>query len=280
MRAMAPPTTAVEQILRACSNSIQNQELAARIVASLGHFSAQELDYRNRALASLLYTFPVENVTDGLSQREMSWLYSAVFARLNGPTRHIYDAIKLSAPGLICPLCNQRTVGTLDHHMSKQDYPAFAVTPFNLIPACRDCNTDTGARAMTTPAEQTFHPYFDQIDHDIWLYAAVEESTPPVVRFEARPPPAWDAGIRAKVEGHFHAFKLGVLYSVHAGSELNNIEDDISRLAQKEGAAGLKEEFIQRALGRREKIRNNWQAAMYSALADSEWFCREGYLLI
>jgi len=280
MRDMLPPTNAVVEILNACTNSIQNQELAGRLTAALGHFSALEVDYRDRALASLLYTLPVERITGGITQAEMSWLYTAVFARLNGPTRHIYDAIKLAAPGLICPLCNQRTVGTLDHHMSKQSYPGFAVTPLNLVPACKDCNTDTGARAVTTAAEQTFHPYFDHIDDEIWLHAVVEESSPPVIRFEARPPQTWEPSKRSKVENHFHTFKLGVLYSVHAGAELQNIEDDVLRLAQKEGPNGLKEEFTHRASGRRKKVRNNWQAAMYSALANSDWFCQEGYLLI
>jgi hypothetical protein len=280
MRNIPPPITAVEEILKACAKSIQNKELSGRIINSLAHFSGLETEYKNRALASLLYMFPVEDVTAGISQEEMSWLYSKVFSRLNGPTRHLYDAIKLAAPGLICPLCNQRTVGTLDHQLSKQNYPSFAVTPFNMVPACRDCNSDTGARALAVSDDQTFHPYFDRVDDEIWLYATLEESSPPVFKFEVRPPQIWAPEKQKKVEKHFNTFKLAVLYSVHAASELQNIKDDVLRIAYKEGLIGLQDEFTQRALGRRRKVLNNWQAAMYSALAMSEWFCKGGYIEI
>jgi hypothetical protein len=55
----------------------------------------------------------------GISQEEMSWLYSNSFSQKGGPTRDIYNALKALAPGEICPLCNQqvvRTWGLLDSY--------------------------------------------------------------------------------------------------------------------------------------------------------------------
>lgn len=280
MRNIRRPTFEVQAILQSCADSIRDRELAARLHAAIGHFAELEALYAQRAVGGELYRFPIEAVTGGILSDEMSWLYTKVFSRIKGPTRHIYDAIRLAPPGLICPLCNQRIVSTLDHHMSKQDYPGFALTPFNLVPSCKDCNTDTNVRSMTEPGNQTVHPYFDNVDDSIWLYGVVEESTPPVIRFEVRAPDNWEAGKRQKVEYHFRTFKLAQLYTVHAGSELQNIAGDVERISQNLGFEGVREELAYRAAGRRRHLRNTWQGAMYSALAESDWFCSEGHLVI
>lgn len=277
MRSIAPPISSVGNILVSLAGNIENRDLAARLLAAQPHIVQLEQEYMRRASNNSLHTFPAEAETNGISQGEMSWLYSRSFARKGIPTRPLYEALKMSAPGEICPLCNQRVVRTLDHHLSKQDYPAFSVTPVNLVPACRDCNSDTLARPMRAPEDQTFHPYFDNVDDDIWLHGHVEESRPPVVRFEARPPAHWVQDKRTKVVRHFRIFKLGTLYTTHAGSELQNIYGDVDVIAQRGDALVIKDELAQRALARRRVVRNNWQAAMYAALSDSDWFCQGGF---
>jgi len=241
------------------------------------HFSQQEREYGLQAQNNGLYNLPAHSHTQGITQQEMSWLYTKSFARKGSPTRPIYDAIKALAPGEICPLCNQRVVRTLDHHLSKQDYPAFAVTPINLVPSCRDCNSDTLVRAIRVADDQTFHPYFDNVDDEIWLHGGVEQISPPVVHFEARPPAHWDVGKRTKVEHHFRTFKLGALYSAHAGSELQNVYGDVELMARSGDAQTIRDELAQRAHTRRRVVFNTWQAAMYTALSESDWFCRGGF---
>jgi hypothetical protein len=277
MRKLELPASDVSAVIATCAGSIENRDLAARLLAAQAHFARLEQEYALRANTNTLYTFAVEEVTHGISQEEMSWLYSRSFARKGSPTRPIYEALKMLAFGEICPLCNQRIVRTLDHHLSKQDYPAFAVTPFNLVPACRDCNSDTLARRMRAPEDQTFHPYFDDVDDEIWLYGYVAEMSPPVVRFEARPPPHWELGKRTKVEQHFRTFRLGTLYTTHAGSELQNIYGDVEVMARRGGALVIKDELTQRAVARRRVVRNTWQGAMYTALSASDWFCQGGF---
>lgn len=277
MRKINRPQFPLQEIIHLCAGSVRDGQLSERLVAAIPDFSDWEANYVDRAATGELYTIPVSNMAGTITQGEMSNLYSNTFARINGPTRHIYDAIKLLATGAICPLCNQRTVSTLDHHLSKQNYPGFAVTPVNLVPACRDCNMDTLARKSDTLQTQTFHPYFDSIDDAIWLAAYVEESTPPVVRYCTSPPAAWDDRRRLKVSHHFETFKLGVLYSTHAASELQNILGDLEFIDESGGSEAIRSEMRQRAGSRRRVNRNNWQAAMYDALADSAWFCEGGY---
>lgn len=277
MRKINLPAFSVAPIIAACAASIENKDLGVRLLAAQANFTNLEQEYAVRANNNSLHSFPVETQTNGISQEEMSWLYSRSFARKRAPTRPIYDAIKLLASGEICPLCNQRVVRTLDHHLSKQDYPSFAVTPTNLVPACRDCNSDTLARKLQVADDQTFHPYFDDVDDEVWLYAHVEELTPPVVQFEVHGPANWEHGKRVKVEQHFRVFKLGPLYTAHAGSELQNLYGDIDFMASRGGAQVVRDELAQRALARRRIFKNNWQAAMYDALAKSDWFCGGGF---
>lgn len=277
MRKIDLPISKVGNIMISCAGNIQNKVLAAKLVAAQPYFSQQEQEYALRATNNNLHTFPMHIEASGITQEEMSWLYSKSFARKGSPSRLVYDALKALAPGEICPLCNQRVVRTLDHHLAKKDYPGFAITPYNLVPSCRDCNSDTLVRSVNTSDEQTFHPYFDNVDDEIWLYGNVEENSPPVIRFEARPPAQWDYGKRVKVTHHFNTFKLASLYSAHAASELQNIYGDIELMAQRATAQAISAELTARAHSRRRLIRNTWQAAMYSALADSAWFCHGGF---
>ena len=277
MRKINRPQFPLAEIVELCAGSIRNPDLSARLLAARPNFGAWEGGYVDIATRGELYTVPVSHMAGDITQAEMSGLYSGTFARANGPTRHIYDAIKLLAVGAICPLCNQRTVSTLDHHLSKQDYPGFAITPVNLVPACRDCNMDTLARKSDTPQTQTFHPYFDSIDDVTWLVASIEETAPPVIRFAVLAPNAWDDNKRMKIGHHFETFKLGILYSAHAAGELQNIYGELEAIHGSGGVHAMREELRLRSSSRARVTRNNWQAAMYEALASSAWFCEGGY---
>ena len=277
MRKIKRPEFPLAEIVELCAGSVRDAGLSARLLAARAHLSAGEADYIGKATRGELYAIPVSGAAGDITQAEMSRLYNRTFVRANGPTRHIYDAIKLLAAGAICPLCNQRTVSTLDHHLSKQDYPDFAITPVNLVPACRDCNTDTLARESDSPQKQTFHPYFDYIEDATWLVASIEKTAPPVIKFAVSPPGAWDDNKRMKIEHHFETFRLGMLYSAHAAVELQNIYGELESIDKSGGANAMREELRQRFSSRAGVTSNNWQAAMYAALASSAWFCEGGY---
>lgn len=54
--------------------------------------------------------------------------------------RKYYDQILSSSPKNRCPLCGVREVSTLDHYLEKSKYPYLSVSPYNLVPSCKDCN--------------------------------------------------------------------------------------------------------------------------------------------
>jgi hypothetical protein len=124
------------------------------------------------------------------------------------------------------------------------------------------------------------HPYFDVVDDAIWLKARVVEVSPPIVTFFADPPYVWDPIRRARVETHFETFGLATLYTTHAGAELVNVYVDLLDAEGLRDPLILKSHFLETARKRRLPVRNSWQAALYRALADSDWFREGGWLEI
>ena len=81
--------------------------------------------------------------------------------------------------------------------------------------------------------------------------------------------------MQAMVRSHFKVFGLGELYAVHAAGELVNIYFDI--VSNPLPPAQLQAHLGEQAANRRRVVRNSWQAALYQALAQSDWFCQGGY---
>lgn len=276
MRKLLPPAHSLTSIVSLCANSIRDKGLAGRLQGAVASLSVAETSYRALGQVSELYRIaPTATVNGQVSLAEMEALYTKTFMRKGGPTRAIYDAIRAGAPGGICPLCNQRPVSTLDHHLAKSEHPSLAITPINLVPACKDCNTDSSVRRAGTKGEQTLHPYFDSVDGELWLTARVVEGAPPTVVFEPMPPAHWTPDLQAMVVSHFNVFGLAELYGVHAASELLNIYFDI--VSNPLSTAELQAHLREQASNRRRVVRNSWQAALYQGLAQSDWFCGGGY---
>jgi hypothetical protein len=198
-------------------------------------------------------------------------------AKKGAPGRDIYDAIFFSAPQGKCPLCGQRTVSTLDHHLPKAHYPALAVAPLNLVPSCGDCNKAKLASVPTNASEEMLHPYFDDIDGDRWLFAEVIQSQPAALRFFVQAPTHWDTVLRSRVEGHFRGLDLGRLYSSEAADELLNIRHQLGMLHDTGGTALVQIHLRDRAVSCQHARRNGWRTATYQAFADSHWFCDGGF---
>lgn len=276
MRKLNPPIYSLKMIVELCADNVQDKGLSLRLLGSFDALLTAEANYKELGKTSDLYTIAATDTVDNwVSKGEMETLYTQTFARKSGPTRYIYDAIRANSPGGLCPLCNQRPASTLDHHLAKAEHPSFAVTPINLVPACKDCNTDSRVRKPSTKDGQTLHPYFHSVDGDIWLTAQLVPGSPPSLIFSATPPAHWTADIQAIVKNHFKVFGLGELYATHAASELVNIYFDIE--SKPWTADTLKAHLEEQAGNRRKMVRNSWQAAVYDGLAKSEWFCQGGY---
>ncbi|WP_148043025.1 HNH endonuclease [Methylocystis hirsuta] len=207
----------------------------------------------------------------------MEKVYTQRMAKTGAPARDIYDEIFCSSPQGRCPLCGQRPVATLDHHLPKAHYPALAVAPLNLLPACSDCNKTKLASRPTRAEEVGLHPYYDDLGNEFWLKAQVIERRPTALRFSVAAPASWNVVLTARVENHFRTLGLASLYASEAAEELINIRHQLIKLRALDTANAVRDELERRAqscaLGRP----NGWRAAAYRAWQASNWFCEGGF---
>lgn len=277
MKKLDIPKYKTSDIIELCAKKLtKKKDLAKRLRAAKLEFEEKEDEYIELGKAAKLFNLAEAENFEKITSLEMKHLYDRSFVP-HESTRPIYNAILQSAPRNICPLCNQRTVGTLDHHLSKAHHPAFAVTPANLVPACRECNEGTGARRPKLSKDQTLHPYFDNVDTEIWLKAEIVESDDPAVRFFVGNVASWPAPKQLILENHFRVFGLGTLYSTHAAVEVSGLRGELRRMQKKSSVQEISEELKFRATSRSDDQLNTWQGALYLAASDSDWFCSGGY---
>jgi hypothetical protein len=279
MRKLSKPREVPAEVFTLCVTGVRDSGLRARFQRVTRDIQTASDAFEAAAVAGTLYTLEEQEDVAGLvTEKEMSGLYDSRMARLGAPGRGVYDRLMMLTR--VCPLCGHRTVSTLDHHLPRSKFPALAVTPANLVPACGDCNKKKLASSPKVAEEQTFHPYFDDFGQDPWLHAEVLEQSPPTIRFSVRPPGSWPAVWGARAQHHFQTFQLGRLYTVQASQELVNMRYHLMKLLEEAGAEEVRAHLREQAASREVANPNSWQTAMYKALSASDWFCSEGLATI
>jgi len=260
-----------------CISKVRDPVLKARLncatVAIVTASAAYDAAAERQALHEIVRVAPVNGVT----REELGAVYSQRMAAKGSPGRDIYDEL-LSAPAHgRCPLCAQRTVTTLDHHLPKAHYPALAVTPLNLVPACADCNKAKLDSIPHAAEDVGLHPYFDDIDDRHWLRAKVIETRPTSLLFKVATVDDWEAVLMQRVRNHFRTLGLAKLYTSEAAEELLNIRHSLNDLLASAGADAVRLELVDRADSCRRVRRNGWRTAAYDAWAESGWFHNGGF---
>lgn len=241
----------------------QRPQVEARAALYLGHGEA----------ATLFQLAPV--APQGVDAAQLGGIYDRVLVK--GGERALYDRLRGSARLGRCPLCAQRDAKTLDHYLSKDEYPELAVFPANLTPACFECNHAKRTYRALVADEQLFHPYFDDWGAYRLLLAEIEVGARVTSNFSIRAPAQVDDEIIARARAHFEQLDLATLYEEHASVELVERKDMFRRTFEADGAEGLQEELAQESRSRRRFNRNGWQVALYRALSRSEDFCGGGF---
>jgi hypothetical protein len=274
-----PATTSIDSF-RTSISRISNDDLKNRLESIEAEIVQASAVFEAGAAAVTLHTFvETDGVAGIVTTKEMVDVYDLRFARKRSPGRAIYDAIREGPLHARCPLCGNGTVWTLDHHLPKTGFPALAVAPLNLIPACMECNKFKLAATPHNAEDETLHPYFDDVEDDRWLAAEVVELQPAAVRFSVHPPVGWSPVLAERVRRHFAMLKLAYRYGVEAGRELANLEKLLKGLFAKAGIAEVRRHLLDVADTHESTRRNSWQTAMYKALADCDWYCGGGFIL-
>ena len=279
MRRLPRPNISAVQVLEACVGSIRDAELTGRLGQTKEAVVAAERDYINRgANGSLHLTQGTIGIGGLVSNAEMERVYKGTFVK-SVATREIYGKIKSAPENDICPLCSQRAVSQLDHYLPQSAHPALTITPVNLVPACSECNKAKLASQAAQAGDQTFHPYFEDADDARWLYAKVKEIYPPALVFYPQPPLDLGPIKVQRIASHFKLYKLAELYASHSAVEMNDIRFGLIAMAEGSSSNKISAHLRQIAASRAAAHANSWRRATYEALADSEWFCSEGFRL-
>ena len=150
--------------------------------------------------------------------------------------------------------------------------PESGRTPRVTVPNCADCNKTKAAGSANAPGDQLLHPYFDDVEDDVWLKATVLIGAPPSLVFRADPPAHWPEVRRQRIAAHFRTLKLNELYIAHAGRLIADIGYRLNALLDIGGPAAVSAHLTKETETRCRRATNSWQIASYSAMAASPEF--------
>lgn len=274
-----------QEVFAACIIGEKNINLKRRLQeVDNNSLKKIERNYLANAKKQELYTFEANQndnfciVYGKITKGEATDLYDkGLLKRKEG--KKIYD--KLSSCLNKCPYCGGvGFVETLDHYLPKSFYPQFSILPYNLIPACRECNSGSkGSKYPKHEEEQIIHPYFDKpiFFEEQWIYAKVERSQKKqgkthILEYYVACPSEWNDIDKKRVKNHFDKFKIAKRYGVQASEELSIViytrKNFLSNLSHKDYQLYLKEQ------SKNESFHiNHWRRVMYQALANDIVFC-------
>lgn len=274
MKKLLKPSDSALDVFQTCIERIRDEDLKRRLLACSKEIQDSSLEFDAKASKAQLHTIlPKENIATIVTASEMNAVYTNRMAKKLAPGRIFYDKLMSLPDHGRCPLCSQRVVSTLDHHLPKAHFPSLAVSPFNLIPACQDCNKTKSEDIPRCSEEETLHPYYDDVEKFIWVKARISESIPVAIEFYVAPPIMCPPVLAERMKHHFKAFRLAALYASHAAEELASIEYIAKRVHDESGSIELKKYLAEIAAAKQSVNLNSWQSALYSCLSENEWFC-------
>lgn len=279
MRKLNLPVEDAIDVFDICISKVQNADLKDRLENCKSSITKAVTDYVAKAPRIELHTIATQNVINGnVTAEEMKKVYTDRMVGATAPGRYIYDKWRGSAPNNICPLCAQRTTDTLDHHLPKGHYPIYSVVPVNIFPVCSSCNKIKLDAVSDAPETDHIHPYFDNVEDELWLKAEVIEIKPASLRFYTVKPDNWDDIKYARIENHFKLFELEKLYASHSGEELAMNYFRINKMFISGGAQSVRN-FLEDSWASMSSANlNSWQTATYEALFNSNWYQEGGFM--
>jgi hypothetical protein len=277
---VAKPEFNALDTFKLCITKVRSSSMKRRLESISSCIQSAADDYVVKAEAGELHLISRMTSIGSIPGSEMVKTYTNRMAKKGQPGRDIYDKIKMLPENDTCPFCGHRDVSTLDHVLPKADYPAFAVTPVNLVGSCGDCNKLKLAAVPSCASDALLHPYFDAASDRQWLSARVVVGPMAAVTFYVLQVAEFDASLNARIAHQFRVLGLAKLYSSQAAREMAGIRANLMRHRDSGGAAAVRLELRHQFESRQASQINSWQTATYQALSQSDWFCDGGFSLL
>ena len=269
MKKVSKPIFDVKEIVYDCAESLRNDEKKNRIKTAASIIAQKSIEYDDLAQEHSLSLITEHNtVANNISKEEYLSLYDQKFVCHKNVRPKYYDKIMLLTNGR-CPMCDVGQVGNLDHFLSKSLFPTYTLTPYNLIPICRDCNYEKREQSFNTYEKAPFHPYYDESDDVIWLKAALQLEEGGIVASYYVDSTISDERMIEKYRAHMEIFKLYKKYAIEAAREIAD-----NYYMWKNGLDNWGEnafiDFINSTILSLEKHqKNSWKIALYRAIIEN-----------
>jgi hypothetical protein len=280
MKQLNKPAIDPKVALFKCIEGIKDGLARTHYLGNQDHLEQGILDFEHAANVYSWCNLPrVRNgnktrvIVGTLTKEQLVKLYSKYMVGSTGEARQMYDEILVAANGK-CPFC--AGIGharTLDHYLPKANFPLYAVVPLNLVPCCRDCNSEKRNGFPTTMDAQTIHPYLDgqHFFLEKWTYVTIIATDPVSARYETRPPLTWSAADRNRVASHFEEYDLASRFGIEAATEISILADQRRTIYRDYSADAFRSTLEEQ--GQLPSIPiNGWRRTLYSALAQTPWF--------
>ncbi|WP_172675301.1 HNH endonuclease [Virgibacillus halodenitrificans] len=262
----------VDEVFEACVSNIKDETFLNKMIESKPFIIADSNTYDNLASSRCLMDFSSDIRIDKASMKKM---YEQKL--VGGPGRSFYNIIIASPPHGKCPLCGERDATNLDHHLPKAHYASVAITPYNLVPICKDCNFIKLDNKPNSEENVPLNPYYDNIEDDRWLFAEIGvENDKIFYYYEVKCPDWWDETLKRKVHNYFNKLELNKLYSKNALIEINDFIDYLLDIFLTGGVEALQKTLEGIANSCERSRLNSWKTALYSSLSSNRWFLTEG----
>ncbi len=274
------PKMTTEEIAIACAAGIRDRDLRSRVTSSHAELIANGTRLRKAAIADKLHKvakadYPVAKLTD----KELIRLYDQQLARRSSRARIYYDELLASAPYGRCVYCRHGQAMTLDHYVPKTQVQGLSIEPWNLVPACRDCNSCLGNEFSKHPNNQLLHPYFTPAIGR-WLRASVDETNPVSISFFPDPGSDLSAELGDRIVFQFERLDLASRFSILCGTDLAGLGRLLPTNFGGRPADEVSDHLSEQATIGFASDPNDRRAVMYEALAASEWYCAGGYEIL
>ena len=272
MKKLVKPVKHVADILNILKMETTRKAVLLDIDSLFGVLNEREKLYGKKVQDNTLFEVQREqSITARVNNTKMISYYE--YRILEKPKgRLVYDELFLSVPQNICPYCTVRTVKTIDHFLPKSEYPSYAITPSNMVPSCRDCNIEKKISYPISSSDQTFHPYFDNVENENWIRAQLIENEPVSFQYVQINPIGWSATKFSRASCHLASYDINVLFSGEADRELRGMQTQLKNLQSRDRnllQAHLLDTYYSCLNGHG---RNDWKTLMYQELSSNDWF--------
>ena len=251
-------------------------------------------EYKNLADRDELYNFRKDILRKKLTASDLDSIYKKFRDSNIGE-----DFLNRISRG-VCLFCLAGTADTIDHYLPKSIFPDLSIEIYNLIPSCDVCNRKKSTYSPNSKESQLIHPYFNKIDFNSrWMYSYPNEKflkdpSSRAIVFEVICDDDFiNKSDRERIKNHFDRLKLNDRYDKKVRDELFTVYKLLSGLPDVEENAEYRKEYLYEISEQRKKEAvesgeysykgmgdNWWKSVFLEGLAESEWYCEEGYKIL